>query len=70
MTLFLLSSIARLEIAQDTWQFQALTQISMLDHLDDFTRGIIDTRHLVYYVSVTFLFLYATLKVVQARRWK
>lgn len=70
MTLFILSSIARLDIAQNTWQFQALTQISMLDHLDDFTRGIIDTRHLVYYVTVTFLFLYATLKVVQARRWK
>jgi len=69
-TLFLLSALVRLNIPQDTWQFQALLQISMLEHLEDFTRGIVDTRHLVFYVSVTTLFLYATHKVVQARRWK
>src|SRR5687768_18602803 len=30
---------------------QVLNYLSITDHLDDFTRGVIDTRHLVYYVS-------------------
>ena len=28
-----------------------LNYLSITDHLDDFTRGIIDTKHLVYYLS-------------------
>ena len=28
-----------------------LNYLSITDHLDDFTRGVIDTKHLVYYVS-------------------
>jgi len=68
--IYLLSALVRLNIPQDTWQYQALLQISMLEHLEDFSRGIIDTRHLVFYVSVTALFLFATHRVVQARRWK
>src|SRR5690349_21659908 len=30
---------------------EVLNYLSITDHLDDFTRGIIDTKHLVYYVS-------------------
>jgi ABC-2 type transport system permease protein len=36
----------------------------------DFTRGIVDTRVIVFYLSVTFFFLFLTLRVIESRRWK
>ena len=38
--------------------------------MNDFARGLVDTRHVVFYVSLTFLFLFLTLRVVESRRWK
>ncbi len=39
-------------------------------HLQDATRGIIDTRPIVYYVSMTILVLAINLQVFQYRKWK
>jgi len=33
-------------------------------------RGVVDTRTVVFYLSLTFLFLFLTLRVVESRRWK
>ena len=38
--------------------------------MEDFARGFVDTRHVVFYVSLTVFFLFLTLKVVESRRWK
>ena len=42
----------------------------MINHMKDFTRGIVDTRQVVFYLSMTVLFLFLTHKVVESRRWK
>jgi ABC-2 type transport system permease protein len=39
-------------------------------HYFNFAQGLIDTRDLVYYASVTFLFLYLSSTVIEARRWR
>ena len=39
-------------------------------HMEDFTRGVVDTRTVIFYASATFLFLFLTLRVVESRRWK
>lgn len=44
--------------------------ISMSDHMQDFARGVVDTRPLILYLSLTALFLFLTVKVVESRRWK
>jgi ABC-2 type transport system permease protein len=41
-----------------------------VEHVRVFTSGLIDTRPLVYYASLTFLFLAFTHQVVEFRRWK
>jgi len=69
ITLFLLSFLRQVFQAQN-WQGQALSHVAMFDHMNDFARGTVDTRHVVFYVSVTFLFLFLTLRAVQSRRWK
>lgn len=39
-------------------------------HFQPFMQGVISTQHVVYYVSVTFFFLFATTRVLEARRWR
>jgi len=47
-----------------------LDYLSITTHLDDFTRGIIDTRHLVYYVSFIAFGLFLTARSVDTERWR
>jgi ABC-2 type transport system permease protein len=46
------------------------TYLSIIDHLDDFTKGVIDTSHLVYYVSFIAFGLFLTAKSVDSERWR
>jgi len=47
-----------------------LNYLSITDHFDDFTKGVVDTKHLVYYVSVISLGLFLTARAVDTERWK
>ena len=43
---------------------------SAIDHMATFSKGLIDSRPIVYYLSMTALMLYLTLQVFQSRKWK
>jgi len=48
-----------------------LTQyLSIIDHLDDFTKGVLDTSHLIYYFSFITFGLFLTVKSVDTERWR
>ena len=47
-----------------------LNYLSITDHFDDFTRGILDTKHLIYYFSVMSFGLFLTTRSVDTERWK
>ena len=47
-----------------------LNYLSITDHLDDFTRGVIDTKHLVYYITFISFGLYLTMRSVDTERWR
>ena len=48
-----------------------LTQyLSIIDHLDDFTKGVLDTSHLIYYLSFITFGLFLTVKSVDTERWR
>jgi ABC-2 type transport system permease protein len=49
---------------------RALDHISLVRQMEDFARGVVDSRHVVFCLSVTGLFLFLTQKVVEGRRWK
>ncbi len=69
-TMFLLSYLpGHLPLASG-WQAALVEHVALFDHMNDFARGLVDTRHVVFYVSATFLFLFLTLRVVESRRWK
>ena len=46
------------------------TYLSIIDHYDDFNKGVIDTSHLIYYVSFITFGLFLTAKSVDTERWK
>jgi ABC-2 type transport system permease protein len=47
-----------------------LQYLSLGDHLDGFTRGLIDTKDLVYYLTGVALALFLTLRSLESKRWK
>lgn len=47
-----------------------LSHVSILHHQGDFQKGLLDTGHIVYYLSVTFLALFLTQRVVESQRWR
>ncbi|MCK9523860.1 MAG: ABC transporter permease subunit [Proteobacteria bacterium] len=47
-----------------------LSHINLLGHMEDFAKGIVDTRYLVYYASVSALCLFLAVQVLQSRRWR
>jgi ABC-2 type transport system permease protein len=44
--------------------------LSMMEHYENFVRGVIDTRDLVYYVSFIYFFLFLTKRQLESRRWR
>jgi len=52
------------------WQQELLSGFALLDQMHDFSRGVVDTRPVVFHLGLTFLFLLLTLRVVESRRWK
>lgn len=49
---------------------RVLDHVSLVRQMEDFARGIIDSRHVVFCVTLTVLFLFLTQRVVESRRWK
>jgi ABC-2 type transport system permease protein len=44
--------------------------LSITEHFDDFSKGIIDTKHVVYYLSLITFGLFLTAKSVDMERWR
>ena len=44
--------------------------LSITGHFDDFTKGVIDTRHIVYYLSFITFGLFLTVRSVDSERWR
>jgi ABC-2 type transport system permease protein len=44
--------------------------LSILDHLDDFGKGVLDTTHVIYYLSFITFGLFLTAKSVDSERWR
>jgi ABC-2 type transport system permease protein len=47
-----------------------ISYFSAVEHMADFSRGLIDSRPLVWYISMTSFILFLNLQVFQYRKWK
>lgn len=70
VSLFSLGYLAKSIQVTAHWQSQALSYFSLFNQMEDFARGVVDTRAVIFYAGATFFFLFLTLRVVESRRWK
>ena len=70
VSLFLLGYLADQFPDPESWQAKVLACFAFFEQMPDFVRGIINTRTVVLYLSLTFFFLFLTLRVLESRRWK
>ena len=49
---------------------QLLAYLSVPDHYDDFSKGIIDTKHVAYFLSFITFGLFLTARSVDTERWR
>jgi gliding motility-associated transport system permease protein len=47
-----------------------VSALAIFDHFEDFSKGVLDTKHLVYYLSVITFGLFLTAKSVDSERWR
>lgn len=68
---FVLAAFWRPEMDTARLSYRLLYFFSVPLHFHrDFTRGQIDSRHLILYVSVTLFCLFLTVRSLESRRWK
>ncbi len=53
------------QVAQEVFTYMSLPR-----HMEEFSRGIVDSRRLVYYVSASALFLFFASRALAARKWR
>lgn len=70
LTLFLLSLRSLMPAPPSDLGGRIFAHIAMGEHMETFASGVIDTRHVAFYLTFTVFFLFLTLKVVESRRWK
>jgi len=69
-SLFALGFVAKALPFTTESQLRIVSYFNLFKQMDDFARGVVDTRAVIFYVALTFLFLFLTLRVVESRRWK
>ena len=70
MSIFSIAFLADAIQTPTGWAAQVLTSFALIKQMDDFARGVVDVRTVIFYVSLTFFFLFLTLRVIESRRWK
>jgi len=70
VALLILLVIGLASAGNEGWLYSTLKYIGTYDHWETFTKGIVDTRDVVYYVSFTALLLFIVVRIVESRRWR
>lgn len=47
-----------------------LSHLSLLEHFETFSKGIIDSRDVIYYLNVTVFCLFLTLRSLESNKWR
>jgi ABC-2 type transport system permease protein len=69
-SLFALGFVSRALPFTTESQLRLVSYFNLFKQMDDFARGVVDTRAVIFYVTATFVFLFLTVRVVESRRWK
>jgi ABC-2 type transport system permease protein len=54
----------------DTPTIRVISYLSIVSHMESFSRGVIDSKDLIYYLSMIFLGLFLTTRSLESLRWR
>lgn len=57
-------------LSEGSWLFKVIQYLSVSDHIKNLLQGTIDTRDLVYFFSIIFMFLFLTKRSLETRGWR
>lgn len=66
---WMLSWLGQSMTVQSDW-VAFITQLSIYSHFERMLQGAIDSKDLIFFASVVLLFLFATVRVLESRRWR
>ncbi|HHT9131197.1 MAG TPA: ABC transporter permease [Candidatus Tripitaka californicus] len=52
------------------WYVPVLQYVGTYDHWEPFTKGLVDTKDVIYYVSITVLCLFITIRTLESSKWR
>jgi len=55
---------------QDSVSAKAISYLSVLQHFDSFSKGVLDSKDIIYYVSAIFVGLFLTARSLESLRWR
>jgi gliding motility-associated transport system permease protein len=65
------SATSTLDLDTSSWKYEAIRFFTVPIHFEtNFTRGVVDTRNLVLYVTVALFSLFLTVRSLESRRWR
>ncbi len=70
VTLVILFFVGYASSGTQTWYASALHYIGTYSHWEPFTKGLVNTKDIFYYVTITALCLFITVRLVESRKWR
>lgn len=70
VSLMILWGVGYYVSGSEGWLPSILEYLGTFGHWETFTKGLIDTRDVVYYITLTALFIFITVRVVESRKWR
>ena len=58
------------QLVNDETARRIFAHVNLGQHMDDFAKGIVDTRRLVYYATAAGFFLFLSTRALQAKKWR
>jgi ABC-2 type transport system permease protein len=55
---------------QDSVTAKAVSYLSVLQHFDSFSKGVLDSKDIIYYLSAIFIGLFFTARSLESLRWR
>ncbi|MCF6149367.1 MAG: ABC transporter permease subunit [Candidatus Kuenenia sp.] len=70
VALLILLVIGLASAGNEGWLYSTLRYIGTYDHWETFTKGVLDTRDIIYYFSFSALLIFIVVRIVESRRWR
>jgi len=70
LIIFILFILDKILIFVPPFLSSILQYLSIGFHLENMSRGVIDTRNLVYFGSIILFFLFASIRSLEMRKWR